>query len=95
MSKNADTLSLCQIAGQIQVMNSHVQAEINLFTRGERNFFRSSYKRSGRYRPQIVAALREAGLQKAREQLPPVAALFDFSVFRQLLLGAAGKTTPS
>jgi membrane-bound lytic murein transglycosylase D len=52
------------------VMNSHVQAEINLFTRGERNFFRSSYKRSGRYRPQIVAALREAGLPEELSWLP-------------------------
>jgi membrane-bound lytic murein transglycosylase D len=52
------------------VMNSHIQAEINHFTRGERNFFRSSYKRSGRYRPQIVAALREAGLPEELSWLP-------------------------
>ncbi len=52
------------------VMNSHIQAEINLFMRGERNFFRSSYKRSGRYRPQIVAALREAGLPEELSWLP-------------------------
>jgi membrane-bound lytic murein transglycosylase D len=52
------------------VMNSHIQAEINRFTRGERNFFRSAYKRSGRYRPQIVAALREAGLPEELSWLP-------------------------
>ncbi|MBW2411094.1 MAG: transglycosylase SLT domain-containing protein, partial [Deltaproteobacteria bacterium] len=52
------------------VMNSHIQKEINLFTRGERNFFRSSYKRSGRYRPMIVAALREAGLPEELSWLP-------------------------
>ncbi|MBW2411611.1 MAG: LysM peptidoglycan-binding domain-containing protein [Deltaproteobacteria bacterium] len=52
------------------VINSHIQAEINLFTRGERNFFRSSYQRSGRYRPQIVAALREAGLPEELSWLP-------------------------
>ena len=52
------------------VMNSHIQAEINHFTRGEKKFFRSSYKRSGRYRPQIVAALREAGLPEELSWLP-------------------------
>ena len=52
------------------VINSHIQAEINLLTRAERNFFRSSYKRSGRYRPQIVAALREAGLPEELSWLP-------------------------
>jgi membrane-bound lytic murein transglycosylase D len=53
------------------VMNSHVEAEIKRFTVGsERNFFRQSYQRSGRYRPQIVAALREAGLPEELSWLP-------------------------
>ena len=52
------------------VMNSHIQAEINLFTHGERDFFISSYKRSGRYRSQIVSALREAGLPEELSWLP-------------------------
>jgi membrane-bound lytic murein transglycosylase D len=53
------------------VLNSHVQAEINLFTRGrEKYFFIESYRRSGRYRPQIVAALKEAGLPEELSWLP-------------------------
>ena len=37
------------------VMNKHIQDEINLFTKkGEKKFFIQSYKRSGRYRSQIV-----------------------------------------
>ena len=53
------------------VLNNHVQAEIELFTRGkERYFFIESYKRSGRYRPQIISALREAGLPEELSWLP-------------------------
>jgi membrane-bound lytic murein transglycosylase D len=53
------------------VMNSHVQAEIKRFTAGsERKFFKQAYQRSGRYRPQIVAALREAGLPEELSWLP-------------------------
>lgn len=53
------------------VLNSHVLAEINLFTKGrERYFFIESYRRSGRYRPQIVAALKEAGLPEELSWLP-------------------------
>ena len=53
------------------VMNSHVQAEIKRFTVGsERKFFKQSYQRSGIYRPQIVAALREAGLPEELSWLP-------------------------
>jgi membrane-bound lytic murein transglycosylase D len=53
------------------VLNKHIQAEIDLFTQGpERNFFIEAYKRAGRYRPQIVAALKEAGLPEELSWLP-------------------------
>jgi membrane-bound lytic murein transglycosylase D len=54
-----------------RIMNKHVQAEINRFTQGvERSFFIEAYKRSGRYRSQIVAALKEAGLPEELSWLP-------------------------
>ena len=54
-----------------RVMNKHVQAEIDRFTKGsEREFFIESYRRSGRYRPYIVAALKEAGLPEELSWLP-------------------------
>ena len=52
-------------------INRHVQAEINLFTTGgERYFFIESYRRSGRYRDQIVKALKAAGLPEELSWLP-------------------------
>jgi len=52
-------------------LNNHVQAEIQSFTAGnEKNFFANAYKRSGKYRPQIVAALEEAGLPTELSWLP-------------------------
>ena len=52
-------------------INRHVQAEINLFTTGrERRFFIESYRRSGRYRHEIVKALRAAGLPEELSWLP-------------------------
>ena len=54
-----------------RVMNKHVQAEIKRFTIGsERDFFIESYKRSGRYRHDIVSALKEAGLPEELSWLP-------------------------
>ena len=54
-----------------RVMNKHVQAEIDRFTKGnEREFFIEAYLRSGRYRPYIVAALKEAGLPEELSWLP-------------------------
>jgi membrane-bound lytic murein transglycosylase D len=54
-----------------RIMNKHVQAEIDHFTKGgERNFFIDAYRRSGRYRPHIVAALKEAGLPEELSWLP-------------------------
>jgi membrane-bound lytic murein transglycosylase D len=52
------------------VMNQHVEKEIKLFQGPERKFFVSSYQRSGRYRPEIVEALEEAGLPKELSWLP-------------------------
>jgi membrane-bound lytic murein transglycosylase D len=53
------------------VSNGHVQAEIDLFTKGaERQYFIESYKRSGKYRNQIVAALEESGLPEELSWLP-------------------------
>ena len=51
-------------------MNRFVQAEINLFTGKEKNFFIAAYQRSGQYRPQIVEALKEAGLPEELSWLP-------------------------
>jgi membrane-bound lytic murein transglycosylase D len=52
-------------------INRHVQAEIDLFTRGgERRFFIESMKRSGRYRDRIVDALKDAGLPEELSWLP-------------------------
>jgi membrane-bound lytic murein transglycosylase D len=52
-------------------INRHVQAEIDLFTKGrERRFFIDSYKRSGRYRDKIVKSLQEAGLPQELSWLP-------------------------
>ena len=52
------------------VMNRHVQKEIDLFKGPERKFFLDSYKRSGRYRQEILEALQEAGLPSELAWLP-------------------------
>ncbi len=53
------------------VMNKHIQNEIDRFTKkGEKKFFTESYKRSGKYRPQIVFALKKAGLPVELSWLP-------------------------
>jgi membrane-bound lytic murein transglycosylase D len=52
------------------VMNSHVERALSLFKGREREFFLSSYRRSGRYRPQIVKSLKEAGLPEELSWLP-------------------------
>jgi len=52
-------------------INRHVQAEIDLFTTGrEKSFFIESYRRSGRYRDQIVEALKAAGLPQELSWIP-------------------------
>jgi membrane-bound lytic murein transglycosylase D len=52
-------------------INRHVQAEINLFTTGrEKRFFIESYRRSGRFRDEIVKSLKAAGLPEELSWLP-------------------------
>lgn len=54
-------------------INQHVQAEIEAFTTsGEKDFFLAAYRRSGRYRAQIEAALQAAGLPTELAWLPLV-----------------------
>jgi membrane-bound lytic murein transglycosylase D len=58
-------------------INRHVQAEIDLFTIGaERHSFIDAYKRSGRYRPAIVKALKESGLPTELSWLPLIESSF-------------------
>jgi membrane-bound lytic murein transglycosylase D len=52
------------------VMNHHVKRALDLFKGRERGFFLDAYRRSGTYRPAIVAALREAGLPEELSWLP-------------------------
>ena len=52
------------------VHNRHVDAEIEILTGPERGFFIAALQRSGRYRPQIQAALRQAGLPEPLSWLP-------------------------
>ena len=53
------------------IINSHVQKEIDLFTKSRsRSFFKKSYKRSGRYSQYIVNELRKAGLPEELSWLP-------------------------
>ena len=59
-------------------MNRHVEAEIKRFTVGvEKEFFLRSLKRSGRYRPRIVAELKEAGLPEELSWLPLIESGFN------------------
>ncbi|MCU0594074.1 MAG: LysM peptidoglycan-binding domain-containing protein [Desulfobacterota bacterium] len=52
------------------VMNNHVYQALASFKNGERKFFLSAYRRSGKYRSQIVGALKEAGLPEELSWLP-------------------------
>lgn len=62
---------------EIQVVeNDHVQREIRSFTGPEREAFLEAYRRSGRYRPMIVAKLQEAGLPSQLSWLPLVESQF-------------------
>lgn len=53
-----------------RVVNDHVLREIQSFQTVERDFFLESYKRSGRYRDEMVKALKEAGLPEELSWLP-------------------------
>jgi membrane-bound lytic murein transglycosylase D len=52
------------------VTNDLVKKEIERFQGPERSFFIESYRRSGRYRPMILAKLQEAGLPSQLSWLP-------------------------
>jgi membrane-bound lytic murein transglycosylase D len=52
------------------VMNEHVEKEIKSFQGRERKFFVESFKRSGRYRGEIIKKLRGAGLPEELSWLP-------------------------
>jgi peptidoglycan lytic transglycosylase D len=52
------------------VMNQHVMKELESFKTRERDFFLNAFRRSGRYRPAIVKALREAGFPEELSWLP-------------------------
>lgn len=51
-------------------VNEHVEREIRLFQTHERDFFLESYRRSGRYRNDMIRAFREAGLPEELTWLP-------------------------
>lgn len=55
-----------------RIVNAEVEREIRSFQGPERAFFLDAYRRSGRYRPMIVARLQEAGLPEALSWLPLV-----------------------
>jgi membrane-bound lytic murein transglycosylase D len=58
------------------VDNRYVQREIQSFTTKERDLFIDGYRRSGRYRPMILAKLEEAGLPSQLSWLPMVESWF-------------------
>jgi membrane-bound lytic murein transglycosylase D len=52
------------------VMNEHVRKEIESFKGPERDFFMAAYRRSGKYRPAILKAFKEAGMPQELTWLP-------------------------
>jgi membrane-bound lytic murein transglycosylase D len=52
------------------VMNNHVERALELYKGRDRQFFLDAYRRSGRYRPAIVRALKDAGLPEELSWLP-------------------------
>jgi len=62
-------------------LNRYVEREINLFKGSERKFFVEGYKRSGKYRPMILAALERAGLPKELSWLPLIESGFNEKAF--------------
>ncbi|MFH1351153.1 MAG: LysM peptidoglycan-binding domain-containing protein [Pseudomonadota bacterium] len=59
------------------VMNHHVKKALDLLTGRERNFFLNTYRRSGKYRPAIVKALKEEGLPEDLSWLPLIESGFN------------------
>ena len=52
------------------VINRHVERALAMFRGREKKFFLDAYRRSGRYRPAITRALKEAGLPEELSWLP-------------------------
>ncbi|RLB17320.1 MAG: lytic transglycosylase [Deltaproteobacteria bacterium] len=52
------------------VINRHVERALAMFRGRERKYFLDAYRRSGRYRPAIIKALKEAGLPEELSWLP-------------------------
>ena len=52
------------------VMNTHVERALELYKGKDRQFFLDAYRRSGRYLPAIVRALKETGLPEELSWLP-------------------------
>ncbi len=70
------------------LMNKYVEKELALFKGRERDFFLASYRRSGKYRPFIVEALREAGLPEELSWLPLIESGFKTNAYsRKRALG--------
>ena len=63
------------------VMNRHVKKALDLFKGRERKFFLDSYRRSGKYRQEIVLALKEAGLPEELSWLPLIESGFKVRAF--------------
>lgn len=63
------------------VLNRYVKREINLFKGSEKKFFVEAHKRSGRYRPMIMAELEKAGLPKELSWVPLVESGFRVEAF--------------
>lgn len=58
-------------------MNHHIEKELKSFTTGyEKKYFIRAYQRSGKYRPYMVKALRDAGLPEELSWLPLIESNF-------------------
>ena len=64
-----------------EVVNDDVEREIKSFQGPERDFFLAAYRRSGLYRPMILAQLQEAGLPEQLSWLPLVESGFKERAF--------------
>ncbi len=62
-------------------MNPYVKNAIRQFTQRDKKFFLRSYRRSGRYRPAILEALRKAGLPEELSWLPLIESGFSVRAF--------------
>lgn len=62
-------------------MNRYVKRAIRSFQGREKGFFLQSYKRSGRYRPAILKALKKAGLPEELSWLPLIESGFSVRAF--------------